>query len=93
MPELKPMSDMHGVVDEKSAKEYISVIAKNVADQITAATMIAVEWGIDASYVTMTIALENERAKKDTIFECLKHLASHFAIDADSDDPEDEEDV
>lgn len=78
MPELKPMSDMHGVVDEKSAREYISVIAKNVADQITAATMIAVEWGIDASYVTMTIALENERAKRDTIFECLKHLASHL---------------
>lgn len=88
MPELKPMSDMHGVADEKSAKEYISVIAKNVADQITTATMMAVEWGIDASYVTTIIALENERAKRDVIFECLKHLASHLP-----EYPEDEEDV
>lgn len=85
MPELKPMSEMHGVTDEKSAREYISVIAKNVADQITAATMIAVEWRIDASFVTMAIALENERAKKDMILECLKHLASRLP-----DDPEEE---
>lgn len=90
MPELKPMSEMHGIVDEKSAKEYLSAIARNIADQSATAAMIAVEWGIDASYIPILLAAENERAQKDMIVESLKWLASRLTIDADSDDPEEE---
>lgn len=90
MPELKPMSEMHGIVDEKSAKKYLSAIARNIADQSAMAAMIAVEWGIDASYIPTLLVVENERAQKDMILAALEHLASRFTIDADSDDPEEE---
>ena len=91
MPELKPMSEMHGIVDEKSAKEYLSAIARNIADQSAMAAMIAVEWGIDASYIPTLLVVENERAQKDMILEALNHLASRFTIDMDSNDPEEED--
>lgn len=91
MPELRPMSEMHGVVDEKSAREYLSAIARNIADQSAMAAMIAVEWGIEQSYIPTLLVVENERAQKDMIVESLKWLASRLTIDADSNDPEEEE--
>lgn len=93
MPEIKPFSEMHGITDEKLAREYISVITKNVADQAALSAMIAVEWGIEPTYMTTLLNMENERAQKDMILESIKYLASRFTIDADSDDPEEEENV
>ncbi len=78
MPELKPMSEMHGIVDEKSAREYLSAITRNIADQSAMAAMIAVEWDIDSSYVPMLLAIENKRAQRDITFEALKYFASHL---------------
>ena len=75
MSKVKPLSEMHGITDEKSAREYISVIARNIADQTATSTMIAVEWGIDASDIQAHLVIENERAQKDLILDTIKYLA------------------
>lgn len=75
MSKVKPLSEMHGITDEKSAREYISVIARNIADQVSASTMIAVEWGLDLSYISNLLDMENERAQKDMIVDAIKYLA------------------
>lgn len=74
MPKLKPFSEMNGITDEKSAREYISAIARNIGDQTATSTMIAVEWGIDPSYITNLLLMENERAQKDMILDAIKFL-------------------
>ena len=75
MSKVKPLSEMHGITDEKSAREYISVIARNIADQCATSTMIAVEWGLDPSFISNLLVMENERAQKDMILDAIKFLA------------------
>lgn len=75
MEKIKPVSEIHGITDKKSAEEYISVIARNIADQTAMSTMIAVEWGIEPSYITTCLVTENERAQKDMILDAIKYLA------------------
>ena len=96
MSKVKPISEMHGITDEKSAREYISVIARNIADQSATSAIIAVEWGIDASYIQARLVIENERAQKDLILDAIKFLAFRpvdpTLLRKDEKDEKDEED-
>lgn len=75
MSKVKPLSEMNGIVDEKAAREYIAAVARNMADQTARSIMIAVEWGIDPSFITALLVAESERAQKDMVLDAIKFLA------------------
>lgn len=75
MSKVKPLSEMNGITNEESAREYIVAVTRNIADQTARSTMIAVEWGIEPSYITTLLIAENERAQKDMILDAIKYMA------------------
>lgn len=77
MSKPKPISEMHGITNEKAAREYITVVTRNIADQTARSAMIAVEWGIDPSCISNLLIMEHERAQKDMIVDAIKYMAFH----------------